>query len=57
MNAEMIRYVEENPDTFITLNTGDKMVVTESIDEVIDRTIQYQQRKYMLPQLVPSSSK
>ncbi|PHR90652.1 MAG: flagellar protein [Blastopirellula sp.] len=57
LNAEMIRYVEENPDTFITLNTGDKMVVTESIDEVIDRTIQYQQRKYMLPQLVPSSSK
>jgi flagellar protein FlbD len=49
LNAELIRYVEARPDTFITLMAGDRVVVEESMDEVLRRTIEYQRSKYMVP--------
>jgi len=49
LNAELIRYVERRPDTFITLTSGERIVVTESMDDVIDRAVQYQQQKHFLP--------
>ena len=50
VNAELIRYVEDRPDTFITLNSGDRIVVQESMDEVVEKAIRYQQTKYLIPQ-------
>ena len=41
LNAEIIRTVEENPDTIITLVSGEHMVVKESMTEVVKRTIEY----------------
>ncbi len=49
LNADLIRYVEKRPDTFITLTSGDRIVVTESMDDVIDRAVQYQQLKHFMP--------
>ncbi len=49
LNAELIRYVECRPDTFVTLTTGEKLVVCESMDEVIDRAVRYQQQKHFIP--------
>ncbi len=49
LNAEMIRYVERRPDTFITLTTGERLVVSETMDEVIDKAIRYQQQKHWCP--------
>lgn len=49
LNAELIRYVERRPDTFITLTSGDRIVVSETMDEVIERAIDYQQKKHFLP--------
>ncbi len=49
LNAELIRYVEARPDTFITLTTGDRMVVRESMDEVLGLTVAYQQSKHLVP--------
>jgi flagellar protein FlbD len=49
LNAELIRYIEARPDTFITLTTGDRLVVKETMDEVMDRAIRYQQTKYLMP--------
>lgn len=49
LNAELIRYVERRPDTFITLTSGDRIVVSESLDEVVDRAVQYQQHKHFIP--------
>jgi flagellar protein FlbD len=49
LNAELIRYIEARPDTFITLTTGDRLVVKESMDEVMERAIRYQQTKYLIP--------
>lgn len=53
LNAELIRYVESRPDTFVTLTTGDRMVVREAMDEVLDRAVRYQQSKYLLPAQPP----
>lgn len=41
LNAELIRTVEENPDTIITLISGDHIVVRESMQEVVERSIEY----------------
>lgn len=41
LNAELIRTVEANPDTVITLINGDHFVVKESMQEVVNRAIEY----------------
>ncbi len=41
VNAELIRTVEENPDTTITLINGDHLIVKESMKQIIGKTIDY----------------
>ncbi|MEZ6086824.1 MAG: flagellar FlbD family protein [Pirellulaceae bacterium] len=49
LNAELIRYIENRPDTFITLTSGERFIVRETMAEVVDRAIGYQQQKHMTP--------
>ena len=49
LNADLIKYVESRPDTFITLTTGDRVVVAESPDEVLREAVEYQQTKNLIP--------
>jgi flagellar protein FlbD len=41
MNAEKIRYVEATPDTVVCSDTGEKLMVRESTEEVVRRAIDY----------------
>jgi flagellar protein FlbD len=41
INAELIRTIEQNPDTIITLVSGEHMVVKESMETIIERVIEY----------------
>jgi flagellar protein FlbD len=41
VNAEKIRYVESTPDTVICCDSGDRMMVKETIQEVMRRSIEY----------------
>ena len=41
INAEKIRYVEQTPDTVVCCDTGEKMMVKETLQEVIRRAIEY----------------
>ena len=41
LNCELIRTIEERPDTTITLVTGEHIVVRESMKEVVGRVIDY----------------
>ncbi len=41
VNAELIKMVEETPDTMITLINGDHFMVRESVQEVVDRAIDF----------------
>lgn len=49
LNADLIRYVEQRPDTFITLTSGERIVVGESMEDVVERTVAYQQSKNLVP--------
>jgi flagellar protein FlbD len=41
LNSDLIEHVEATPDTVIALTTGQKLVVMESADEVIEKVIQF----------------
>jgi flagellar protein FlbD len=41
INAEKIRYVESTPDTIVCCDTGEKLMVRETLKEVIVRAIEY----------------
>ena len=44
VNAELIEFVESTPDTLITTTTGKKLMVKESVEEVIEAVIAYKRR-------------
>ena len=44
INSDLIESVEAMPDTTISLTTGNKFVVRESVPEVINRVIEFRQR-------------
>jgi flagellar protein FlbD len=41
VNADRIRYVESTPDTVICCDSGDKLMVRESLNEVTRKAIDY----------------
>jgi flagellar protein FlbD len=41
VNADKIRYVEQTPDTVVCCDTGDRMMVRETLQEVMRRAIDY----------------
>lgn len=44
LNAELIKTVEEMPDTIITITTGNKYIVRESAEEVIKKVVAYKKQ-------------
>jgi len=44
LNADLIEHIESTPDTVISLTNGQKYVVQESADEVIERVIEFRRR-------------
>ncbi|WP_297967635.1 flagellar FlbD family protein [uncultured Anaerovibrio sp.] len=41
LNAEIIETIEETPDTVITLTNGKKIIVEESMEDVVRQVIKY----------------
>ena len=37
VNSDLIKFVEQSPDTLITLVTGEKIVVRESLKDILAR--------------------
>ncbi len=46
VNSDLIKYAEASPDTMLTLINGEKIVVLESCEEVVSRTIAYRARVF-----------
>jgi flagellar protein FlbD len=44
LNSDLIEFIEATPDTVISLSNGKKMIVKESVSEVIDRIIAFRRR-------------
>ena len=43
INSDLIETIEQTPDTVITMTTGNKYVVKEKQDEIINRIVDYKQ--------------
>ncbi len=43
LNSELIEHIEMTPDTVITLTTGQRLVVRESPEEIVDRVVAFRQ--------------
>lgn len=41
VNSDLIKFVEQSPDTLVTLMSGEKIVVLEKSDEVLSRIIEF----------------
>ena len=41
VNAELIEHVEMTPDTVVSMTTGEKFVVLETSDAVVEKVIAY----------------
>lgn len=43
VNAELIKFIEEIPDTVLTLRDGERVMVSEAANVVVERAIVYGQ--------------
>jgi flagellar protein FlbD len=44
LNSDLIKFVEQSPDTVITLINGEKLLVQEPVDEILKRVIEFRKR-------------
>lgn len=44
LNADLIETMEETPDTIVTLTNGNKYVVSESIEKIVDMVTELRRR-------------
>ena len=47
VNSDLIETLEETPDTVIVMTTGNKYVVKETPQEIIDKSVQFKRRIYL----------
>lgn len=46
LNADLIESIESLPDTVINLVTGNRFIVRETKEEVMDKVIEYKKKLY-----------
>ena len=51
VNSDLIKFVEQAPDTVLTLLNGEKLVVRETAQQVLERIVEF--RRLVLQQVVP----
>jgi flagellar protein FlbD len=44
INADLIEFVERIPDTMISTTTGKKVLVKETVEEVVEKIVAYRRR-------------
>lgn len=44
LNIDLIEFIESTPDTVISTTTGKKVVVMESVDEIIQKIVEFRRR-------------
>lgn len=48
VNPDLIQYIEETPDTVITMTTSDKVVVQDPMSEIIGKIVSYRRHINLL---------
>jgi flagellar protein FlbD len=54
VNSDLIEHIEATPDTMLSMTNGQKLVVLESVDEVVRRVIEF--RRSILPLAAPAQA-
>jgi flagellar protein FlbD len=49
INVDLIEFVEETPDTMITTTSGKKIMILESVKQVIQKAVDYKRRCHFPP--------
>jgi flagellar protein FlbD len=44
LNSSLIEFIEATPDTIISLSNGKKMIVRESVSEVVEKVVDFHAR-------------
>lgn len=46
LNSDLIEHMETTPDTVISLTNGQKYVVLEAAEEIVEKVVAFRQRLY-----------
>ena len=49
VNADLVKFIETAPDTIVTQTTGEKLVVRENMDELVERIVEYYRSLRVFP--------
>jgi flagellar protein FlbD len=52
VNVDLIEFIEETPDTLVTTTTGKKIMVKETVQEIVEKAVAFKKR--CLPKRQPS---
>jgi flagellar protein FlbD len=44
VNSDLVKQIENSPDTMITLLNGEKIIVRETVEQIVDRTVAFRRR-------------
>ncbi|MCL2015239.1 MAG: flagellar FlbD family protein [Defluviitaleaceae bacterium] len=44
VNCDLIELIEANPDTTITMTTGRKLIITDSVDSILEKIVAYKRQ-------------
>ena len=47
VNEDMIEFIEATPDTIISLNTDRKLVVKESVEDLLEAIVAFRRQVYL----------
>jgi flagellar protein FlbD len=46
LNSDLIEHIESSPDTIVSLTNGQKLVVLETIDDIVQKVVQFRRAIY-----------
>jgi flagellar protein FlbD len=44
VNSDLIKFIEQAPDTVLSLTTGEKILVRETSEEIVELIVQFRRR-------------
>lgn len=44
INSDLVKQIENSPDTVITLLNGEKIIVRETVEQIVERTVAFRRR-------------
>lgn len=57
VNADLIETLEATPDTVVTLVSGNKLIVRDSMETIAERIIAFKRKIYGPPDALPSGER